>query len=71
MSRSFYKASIEMPSGLCTSLAAYLLLSESYRDDGRRASAFGWPVEQLGTHLHIVNDEESIASVLRDLAHCP
>jgi len=70
MPLSFYEASIEMPSGWCTIPAAYLLLSDAYRDDARTASTRRWPlVERLGAHLDIVNEEEAIASILRDLAH--
>lgn len=66
---AFYEASIEMPSGWCTTPAAYLLLSDAYRDDARTASALGWSVvERPGAHLDIVTQEAAIASILRDLA---
>lgn len=65
---SFYETVIEMPSGWCAGADAYVLLSEAYRDDARRASVLGWPVvERRGGPLDIVNDGEAIASILLDL----
>lgn len=44
---------------------AYLLLSDPYRDDARRAEELGWPVARsLGAHLDIVNRPQDLAKTL-------
>ena len=66
---SFYETSIEVPTNWCSADCGYLLLSEAYRPDASKATSLGWPVvERVGTHLHIVNEDEQIACCLIDLA---
>ena len=49
--------------------AAYLLLSESYRDTAREASRAGWPVAELhGSHLHALDQPAEVAAALIRLA---
>lgn len=48
--------------------AAYLLLSEAYRDQAARARELGWPVaEQKSHHLALLTEPARIAGALRDL----
>ncbi len=48
--------------------AAYLLLSEAYRDEADRARALGWPVaEHPSHHLALLTDPGPIAAALHDL----
>lgn len=66
---ALYESSIRQPAGWCDGTAGYLLSSDAYRRDAHRARSLGWPViEELGNHLDIVNDPESIARHLVELA---
>lgn len=66
---AYFEASFEVPEGWCETSGSYLLLSEPYRADAKRARALGWPtVERLGGHLDIANDPDSVARAIVALA---
>ena len=66
---AFYEKPFAVPPGWSATSGGYVLLSDAYRADARRATSRGWPVVQrIGAHLDIVNDEDAIAGVLRGLA---
>jgi hypothetical protein len=49
--------------------AAYLLLSEGYRDEAALARGRGWPVTELaGSHLHMLADPAGVAAAIASLA---
>jgi pimeloyl-ACP methyl ester carboxylesterase len=65
---AFYEAPISLPSGWCDTGGSFLLLSEAYRQDAKRAHSLGWPtIERLGSHLDIVNHPTAIARDLLEL----
>jgi hypothetical protein len=69
---AFYETPFTAPTRRRTTRAAYVLLSEAYRTDARRATSLGWPVvERIGGHLDIVNDEDAIAGILCGLVDAP
>jgi len=66
---AFFETPTPLPVGWCEGPGAFLLLSEPYRRDADTARSLGWPVmEDLGNHLDIVNDPESLARDLVGLA---
>jgi pimeloyl-ACP methyl ester carboxylesterase len=66
---AFFETPIPLPVGWCEDPGAFVLLSEPYRRDADTARSLGWPVvEDLGNHLDIVNDPESLARDLVGLA---
>jgi len=66
---AFLESATTLPVGWCEGPNAFLLLSEPYRRDANTGRSLGWPVvEDLGGHLDIVNDPESLARRLVDLA---
>ncbi len=67
---AFYETAITMPEEWCRDLpGAFVLLSDSYREDAARAKSLGWTVtERLGAHLDIVNAPDDIARILVQLA---
>jgi pimeloyl-ACP methyl ester carboxylesterase len=65
-----FESPTPVPVGWCEGPGAFVLLSEPYRRDANTARSLGWPVvEDLGNHLDIVNDPESVARRLVGLAH--
>jgi hypothetical protein len=55
--------------GWCQTRGSFLLLSEPYRDDAKRARLLGWPtVDRLGGHVDIANDPDRIAGMIVELA---
>jgi len=63
-----YETPVEFPPGWTERPCAYLLLSESYRDDALAAKSLGWRVrDRLTGHLDIVSDPESTARDLVEL----
>jgi hypothetical protein len=66
---AFFETPVPLPVGWCEGPGAFVLLSEPYRGDASTARSLGWPVvEDLGNHLDIVNDPESLARHLVGLA---
>jgi len=66
---AFFETAMPLPVGWCEGPGAFVLLSEAYRRDADTARSLGWPVvEDLGNHLDIVNDPESLARDLVALA---
>jgi hypothetical protein len=66
---AFFETPTALPVGWCAGPNALLLLSEPYRRDADTARSLGWPVvEDLGSHLDIVNNPESLARRLVALA---
>lgn len=66
---AFFESPMPVPVGWCEGPGAFVLLSEPYRRDANTARSRGWPVvEDLGNHLGIVNDPESLARDLVGLA---
>jgi hypothetical protein len=66
---AFFESPFEVPEGWCQTRGSYLLLSEPYRDDAKRARSLGWPtVDRLGGHLDIANDPDRIAGMIVELA---
>ena len=69
---AFFESPISFPEGWCQTRGAFLLLSEPYRDDAKRAQVLGWPiVERRGGHLDIANDPDAIARMIAELASGP
>jgi hypothetical protein len=65
---SFYEATLDMPSNWGTSRCAYVLVSDAYREDARRAGERGWVlVDRPGMHLDIVNDGDGFAQVILEV----
>ena len=65
----YYDHVTYVPTGWPQVPAAYLLLSEAYRDAAEDARSRGWPVRELHRkHLHMVVDPEAVAAVLVELA---
>jgi pimeloyl-ACP methyl ester carboxylesterase len=66
---AFFETAMPLPVGWCEGPGAFVLLSEPYRRDADTARSLGWPVvEDIGNHLDIVNDPESLARDLVALA---
>lgn len=66
---ALFDSPVAMPAGWCDAGVSYLLLSEAYRDDARRARALGWPlVERLGGHLDLVTHPDVVAEAIEELA---
>lgn len=66
---SYFDRRVSMPEGWANADGAYVLLSDTYRDDAARAVSFGWPVRELpGAHLDIVTRADDVSNVLLDLA---
>ncbi len=64
-----YVREFRSPAGRCDTAASFLAPSESYRADAERARTLGWPtIERIGNHLDIVNDADSVAGTIIDLA---
>jgi hypothetical protein len=62
---AFFESPFDVPEGWCQTRGSFLLLSEPYRDDAKRAHSLGWPtVDRLGGHLDIVNDPDGIAHMI-------
>jgi hypothetical protein len=67
---AFFESRIDVPDGWCQTRASFLLLSEAYREDAKRARALGWrTVDRLGGHLDIANDPDPIARMIVELAN--
>jgi hypothetical protein len=65
---SYFDAFVAMPDAWTVRRAAYILLSDIYREDAAEAAARGWPVIQLpGAHLDIVTRPTEIADALVEL----
>jgi hypothetical protein len=59
---ALYDRSLTMPDGWCSAPAAYLLLSDEYREDANTARSRRWPViERRGGHLDIATDPATVA----------
>jgi hypothetical protein len=65
----YFESRFEVPRGWCDIEISFLLLSEPYRADARRARELGWPtIERMGNHLDVATDPEGIARRIVDLA---
>ncbi len=63
-----YESPVDMPAGWCHAPGAYILLSETYREDAERARSRGWrTLELLGSHLDIVTKPDEVAQGLLEL----
>jgi pimeloyl-ACP methyl ester carboxylesterase len=66
---ALYESPITVPIGWRNIPGAFMLLSEPYHQEAQSARSLGWPViERIGAHLDIVNDPDSIARNLVELA---
>ncbi|MGH9265918.1 MAG: alpha/beta hydrolase [Acidimicrobiales bacterium] len=66
---SYFAGRVPLPTGWDVGNAAFVLLSDPYRDDAREAALRGWAIHELPYgHLGIVNRPEVIADVLVELA---
>ncbi len=62
---AYFEESVPMPSRWTDFACAYILLTDSYRQDAEEARVRGWPVVELpGNHLDIVNRPGDIADAL-------
>lgn len=68
----YYDQAVDVPPAWSQVPAAYLLLSESYRNAADEARSLGWPVSELpGGHLHLVVDPSAVAEALLELTTSP
>jgi hypothetical protein len=66
---AFFESPFDVHEGWCQTRGSFLLLSEPYRDDAKRARLLGWPtVDRLGGHVDIANDPDRIAGMIVELA---
>jgi hypothetical protein len=64
---TFYETPVALPDNWCDTPGAFVLLSESYRQDAATAASMGWPtIERLGTHLDVVNHPDRVAQTLTE-----
>jgi hypothetical protein len=69
---SYFSTPVPMPDAWTVRRAAYVLLSDPYREDAAEAAARGWRVTQLaGGHLDIVTRPTEIADALVELSATP
>lgn len=62
---SFYEARVPLPLGWCERRSGYVLLSDSYIQDARRARRLAWRVvEQRGGHLDTVEHREEVTAAI-------
>jgi hypothetical protein len=67
---AYFQARVPMPDGWAQRPCAYLLLSpDTYCDSAARASASGWPVQEIpgAHHLSIITDPLAVADRLLDV----
>ena len=66
---SYFSGWVPLPEGWDAGNAAFVLMSEPYRDDAREAALRGWAIHELPYgHLGIVNRPREMADVLVELA---
>jgi pimeloyl-ACP methyl ester carboxylesterase len=66
---AYFESPFDVPEGWCRTRGSFLLLSEQYRDDARRARSLGWPtIDRLGGHLAIANEPDGVAGMIVELS---